>query len=158
MNDFLQQMKVMRMDTLSLVKHNFPLINAVLSKAGVAFVDITYDGSGDSGSIESVEYKNSKEEALDESEIRNLTVKIKRGHSSWQGGQFSTNVTEKEASMHDAIDQLAYDLLEIRHPGWEINEGSFGQFKWRVRLEQISHEHNERITDISTSVHESIDD
>jgi uncharacterized protein DUF6878 len=43
-----------------------------------------------------------------------------------------------------AVQDLFYDLLEDEYGGWEINEGSYGQFEWNVSDDRINLQHNIR--------------
>jgi hypothetical protein len=49
-----------------------------------------------------------------------------------------------------AVQDLFYDVLEEHYGGWEINEGSFGQFTWDVRSDRINLVHNIRIEETET--------
>jgi hypothetical protein len=50
-----------------------------------------------------------------------------------------------------ALDTLAEGILESRHGGWEINEGSCGTIKIDFDKNTIEIEHNERIEQYETS-------
>jgi hypothetical protein len=105
-----------------------------LAALGVALVSSEYDGYGDSGQIESVRYFNAANE--------DLTKTI-------------------EGGLDQQVQDLLYDLLEVRHGGWENNDGGFGSFTWNVAetVESgggLSHEHNDRFTDYSTTFHEGL--
>lgn len=52
------------------------------------------------------------------------------------------------ASLVTAVQDLFYDLLEEHYAGWEINDGSFGEFRWDVRADSINLVHNMRIEEI----------
>ena len=56
--------------------------------------------------------------------------------------------------MHDAIERLAYDLLEETHGGWENNEGAYGEFVFDVAERTIRLEYNERVMETEYSEHE----
>ena len=59
----------------------------------------------------------------------------------------SSKVPPSSAS---AVQDLFYDLLEEHYAGWEINEGSFGQFVWDVKADSINLVHNMRIEETET--------
>lgn len=46
-----------------------------------------------------------------------------------------------------AVQDLFYAVLEDEYGGWEINEGSFGQFEWNVTDDQIHLSHSTRSWD-----------
>lgn len=97
---------------------NAKQIKAKHNLAGV--VTISYDGSGDSGYIDSVSI-------------------------------------EPERDLTDAqqdLEELAYDVLERKHGGWEINEGSCGTITINFTDNTVHIEHNERIESYDTSEYE----
>jgi hypothetical protein len=49
-----------------------------------------------------------------------------------------------------AVQDLFYDVLEEQYGGWEINEGSFGQFSWDIKADRINLVHNMRIEETET--------
>jgi hypothetical protein len=105
-----------------------------LAAVQVALVTSEYDGYGDSGQIESVSYFNAANE--------DLTKTI-------------------ESGLDQQVQDLLYDLLEVRHGGWENNDGGFGTFTWNVAETLatdgwLSHEHNVRFTDYCTTFHEGL--
>lgn len=94
------------------------LRNALLKRLrdlGVATATAHYEGYGDSGEIEDPAAKDA---------------------------------TGKEvalpAEMAEAVKDAAYEYLEQSHGGWEINEGSFGDFSIDVASGRQRLEHNER--------------
>jgi hypothetical protein len=105
-----------------------------LAAVQVARVTSEYDGYGDSGQIESVSYFNAANE--------DLTKTI-------------------ESGLDQQVQDLLYDLLEVRHGGWENNDGACGSFTWNVAETVatgggLSHEHNDRFTDYSTTIHQGL--
>jgi hypothetical protein len=44
-----------------------------------------------------------------------------------------------------AVQNLFYDLLEEEQPGWELNEGSCGQFRWNIQADRINLAHTTRV-------------
>lgn len=101
-------------------------LRVVLAELGVARVAAEYDGCGDSGQIESIEFRTATNEVCGE----------------------VTDEVEKE------VEELLYDLLEVRHGGWENNDGAFGTFAWNVSDSTMQHEHNSRYMDYETSEYE----
>ena len=55
-------------------------------------------------------------------------------------------VTEHSMTIEEAVEQLAYDFLAETHPGWENNEGAYGEFTFDVKSRVITLDHNERYT------------
>lgn len=100
----------------------------LLKSLGVASVHADYDGFGDSGQIESPDFLGD----LIPGTEQHLVLKV-------------------EAVMAERVRDLLYTFLEDLHPGWEINEGSFGQFEWDLQTDKIHLTHNNRYTQIDTS-------
>jgi hypothetical protein len=117
-------------ETLDNVRRQLPEVAQQLKEAGVAIVCINYDGCGDSGQIESVTYIDA------------------------QGKSFNlaSQVTITEGQLMD----LFYDLTQARHPGWENNDGAFGEFTWNLAADTLGHSHSDRFTDYDTTEHEGL--
>jgi hypothetical protein len=49
-----------------------------------------------------------------------------------------------------AVQDLFYDVLADHYGGWEINEGSFGEFAWDVQADRINLVYNGRIESVHT--------
>jgi hypothetical protein len=101
-----------------------------LKEAGVQVVHINYDGCGDSGQIESVTYLDAEGKPLD------------------PAGRVT--ITE------DQLMDLFYDLTQARHPGWENNDGAFGEFEWNLTADTLHHSHSDRFTDYDTTEHDGV--
>lgn len=108
-----------------------PTVRDELRRLGVTGIQADYDGVGDSGQIENISY-------LD-------------------GSNPPTPVTVSDAT-NQRVEALLYALLELRHGGWENNDGAFGSFRWNLDDGTIEHEHNLRYTEHETSVHEGFTD
>lgn len=93
-----------------------------LEASGILLVTVTFDGCGDSGQIEDIS-------AVDEHGAVDLAG-IALPQPDCQSGDSSES--DAPGQITDAIETLAYDLLESEHGGWEINEGAFGEFRFDV--------------------------
>ena len=110
-----------------------------LAAANVETLVVTFDGCGDSGQIESVAaHTGEAEVAMPETAI---TIASPRGDGS--------GLDHRAMPIAEAVETLVYDLLEIAHPGWEINEGSYGEFTFAVANREIRLECNLRTTEFS---------
>ena len=106
----------------------------VLVAAGITSVLVHFDGSGDSGQIEEIDAV-----AGDQSrELPTDTVAISRAY--WG----TTEAERSECNVRDAVETLAYALLEETHGGWENNEGAYGEFTFTVADRTITLDYNER--------------
>jgi hypothetical protein len=117
-------------ERLENVRQHLPRAAEQLKAAGVARVDIYYDGCGDSGQIEDVGYFDAQRKMIDPPSTLAIS--------------------------EDALRELFYDLLETRHAGWENNDGAFGEFEWDLIADTLKHSHSERYTECETTEHEGL--
>jgi len=109
-----------------------------LRQAGIAKVEIRFDGSGDSGAVEEIVCLDAADSALACPETMLDPI---------------PNDRLGEADRADpvllpaALESLAYLALERHHPGWENNDGAGGQLE--IDVEEVSFvlECNVRFTD-----------
>ncbi len=107
----------------------------VLAKAGITAVVVEFDGAGDAGQIESLAaYADERVVALPDAAI-----------AFREPGPDATGLTDRTCPLAEAVETLAYDLLEQEHDGWEINDGAFGTFDVADRSIQLAM--NARFTD-----------
>jgi hypothetical protein len=104
-------------------------VTTVLIGLGIARLEIQYDGCGDSGQIEEVSFWN-----ID--------------------GEDVTPSLDKRTA--DGVHQFCYDLLEVRHGGWENDDGAYGTFEWDLNSDELIHTHHTRYTEVDTTVQEGL--
>jgi hypothetical protein len=110
-----------------------------LAAAGLSSVNVTFDGEGDSGQIESIDAY--KEESSDPHPLPETAIEVQQ--ASWN----SEKLDSRTSSLREAIERLCYDYLEISQGGWENNDGAFGEFQFDVKARTIELEFNARFTD-----------
>jgi len=116
---------------------------SVLSAAGITSVDVSFDGYGDSGQIESIDAKADTAVIL----LPDATVTLII--IGWQ----DTDPTERTMPIHEAIEHFAFDCLAQTHGGWENNEGAFGTFLFDVADQSITLDYNQRFEDVASFEH-----
>ena len=114
-------------EKLDNVRRNLPEAARQLKAAGVTRVHIDYDGCGDSGQIEGIAYVDAAGKSL--------------------------NPAGRVTMTEDQLMDLFYDLSQARHPGWENEDGAYGEFDWDLETDALSHIHNDRFTDYHTTEH-----
>jgi len=114
-----------------------------LSTAGITSVDVSFDGYGDSGQIESIDAK------ADGADVPLPETTVTLTMIGWR----DTDPTERRMSVHDAIEHFAYDCLAQTHGGWENNEGAFGTFVFDVADQSITLDYNQRFEDVESFEH-----
>jgi hypothetical protein len=134
----------------------------------ITTLEVTYEGSGDSGQIESIDLmagntilgKQCLDEVLPDGTVDDHYLK----HKHWQAGQgWVTDTGKPNKTAGDMLDELAWDLAYSSNPGFEINEGGYGT----VLIEYVpsddededdtvtvSLEHNNRYVEVSTETFE----
>lgn len=139
--------KIMRDRTSKIddrVKNNRPMLLIELRRLKVKEVSAEYDGSGDSGQLEEPTLAPEPEPGV---VVPPVSVLVDGGWSSKQGEIAET----RTKAIIEAVQDLFYDLLEMEHPGWEINEGSYGSLVWAMDDDKVRLVHNERIESVETS-------
>ena len=105
---------------------NFPIIIDALRAHGIDTVDVAFYGSGDSGSIDSVDLTPHPEP------MPQIAVYVMYSEFNHELNRYVTYEVVKPMSLTDAIEGLVYDRLDMTESGWEINEGGGGHFKLDV--------------------------
>jgi hypothetical protein len=114
-----------------------------LSQASIIHVCVGFDGEGDDGQM--VRASAQADGKTVEFPPVKLTIQIAQSRSA--------QLTGRVMSLQDAIEQLCYEYLEQKHRGWEINEGSVGEFTFDVAARTITLDFNGRIIDYEHSIH-----
>ncbi len=119
-----------------------------LRAAGAAEVVISFDGSGDSGSIYAANIYNAenKEIKLDQ------TVIYPKEKSTYVDGRWVAEIEQKEMSIYEALEAYCYDELEKTNIDWYNNDGGFGEM--RIDLGDtvsVELEVNQRYTEYHTT-------
>jgi hypothetical protein len=87
---------------------------------GITSVEVSFDGCGDSGQIEDIT-----------AYVGSTVVVL--GSTPMQFPKADSFPPPLAAgTLRDAIENFCFDLLEMTHPGWEINDGSSGHFTFDV--------------------------
>ena len=107
-----------------------------LRQVGINVIEVTFDGSGDSGQIETVEAR------AGDTPAELPTDPVEFAEPDEHAGVRRTMLTPAEC-----IEKFVYDLLEETHSGWEINDGAYGEFTFDVEDKSITLAFNERFTD-----------
>lgn len=114
-----------------------------LATSGIALIEVSFDGLGDSGQVESITAYDAANEVKPLAATLIFRVLM----------DDDASVAETLMPVEEAIERLAYELLTETHPGWENNAGAFGLFTFDVAARTIRLEHNERVEDTIYSEH-----
>jgi hypothetical protein len=121
--DYLQILAKQKKEALELVNKNREIVKQLLEKHKIARVEVEFDGSGDSGQIDSVSFIDENGEDTD---LNAEPCKLFTKTSKFVNGELISEIIEQEDTAEGLILEVVYSLLEAKHPGWEINEGSYG--------------------------------
>ncbi len=104
-------------------------------------ISVTFDGCGDDGQMEAWEIEAADGTVM-HSPDQLPAVSVWRTAVAW-GGEVESLVLP----LSESLEAFCYDLLEHHRPGWEIDDGSFGEFVFDLAGGTIALEHNQRFTD-----------
>lgn len=125
------------------------MLMAALSRAKVSKVLVDFDGSGDSGSIGDISYKPARgKENFGKGDIADTPHEV----SQWTDEGCKRVV--RDYTYDELVEEVCYGILGSEHPGWEINEGSFGEFEIDVAKGSVSLTFNQRVETYETSEEE----
>lgn len=118
---------------------NQRVIMDALAALGIASLEVSFDGYGDSGQINDVAVNGGSGA---------LTGEVPVALSPWSGDEHQASRTKPLA---EAIEDLCYGLLEQTAGGWENNDGAFGTFTFDIASRSIELEFNGRYESYDTS-------
>jgi hypothetical protein len=154
MDDIMAQIKADQLKKADRVKYHSNLLFNTLAQTKVSFIEVSFEGCGDSGQIEAVDYTDANGKGIDELYLDKVIVKgsAKTSYHKWDEKTKKLVLTEaKEGNVREIIEEVCYDKLGASHGGWEINEGSYGTFYFDVSTRKVRLEYNERIEEVRTS-------
>jgi hypothetical protein len=154
MDDIMAQIRADQLKKADRVKYHSNLLFDTLAQTKVSSIEVAFEGCGDSGQIEAVDYTDANGKGIDEAYLDKIIVKgsAKTSYHKWDEKTKKLVKTEaKEGNIREIIEEVCYDKLGASHGGWEINEGSYGTFYFDVSGRKVTLEYNERIEEVRTS-------
>ena len=154
MDDIMAQIKADQLKKADKVKYHSNLLFDTLAQTKVSSIEVSFEGCGDSGQIEAVDYTDANGKGIDEAYLDKVIVKgsEKTSYHQWDEKKKMLVKTEaKEGNIREIIEEICYDKLGASHGGWEINEGSYGTFLFDVAARKVTLEYNQRIEEVRTS-------
>ena len=114
-----------------------------LVAAGIQLVTIDFDGYGDEGHLQEPAGFDAanKEISLPSASITVQQVKFE-----------SSTIVEASTSVAEFVNNLASDLLQKTHGGWQDGEGAYGTFSFNLEDRTITLRYHERY--VETEYHE----
>lgn len=111
------------------------IIFEALAAADISHVVVTFDGSGDDGRIESVTAVGPESAAR---ELPAIDVEVTIPEFWFEA------TPSRRAPLAEAIDGLAWSILECTHGGFENDEGGYGEITFDTAEHTITLEMNVR--------------
>ena len=106
---------------------------SVLKDHGVRYIEVSFAGSGDSGSIEDVSFSNGtqSETAAFTATLKKLPFKGWGEKSKWDeaSGKWVRSFAYEDMTLGQFVETLAYDALERTGLDWYNNDGGQGTFR-----------------------------
>ena len=154
MTDIMAQIKAEQIKKGDRVKYHTNLLFDTLAQTKVSSIEVSFEGCGDSGQIESVDYTDANGKGIDEAYLDKVIVKgsAKTSYHQWDEKKKMLVKTEpREGNVREIVEEICYDKLGASHGGWEINEGSYGTFLFDIAARKVTLEYNQRIEEVRTS-------
>ena len=122
---------------------NKVIVFDALSEARITHVLVGFDGEGDQGQVERALARSDGQEV----EFPAATLSL------WVADFGRTELSACELNLQHAVEHLCYGYLEDQHGGWEISEGSFGEFTFDVATRTVTLDFYGRLIDIDYTNH-----
>ena len=154
MEDIMAQIKADQLKKADRVKYHANLLFDTLAQTKVSSIEVSFEGCGDSGQIESVDYADANGKGIDEAYLNKIIVKgsEKTSYHQWDEKTKKLVLTKaREGNVREIVEEICYDKLGASHGGWELNEGSYGTFVFDAPTRKVSLQYNERIEEVRTS-------
>jgi hypothetical protein len=130
MRSIMEEMAADRKKRATSAERNKAALVEAIKPIGLTRIEVDFNGSGDSGQVDEVRYFIGKKEPEDLETIKRTLVQQAKINNStnWSDDKKEWVTTTKSPTIEELVEQICYDLLSANHGGWEINEGSFGEF------------------------------
>jgi len=133
----------------ALIERRRPVVFATMRTLDITEIHITYDGEGDEGQLTDIKgFRYPSGYRLTggpEDMAARIDVDLTERHAIDAGNN------DTHLCFFDFLDEFAWNLLNLRHDGFEINDGGFGTITITVADETIRMEMSDRFTDFSTT-------
>lgn len=123
-------------------RHNLQRVLPVLRELGTERVCVSFDGSGDSGSIWDIGFTPELAGAEPLVSIRTSTREFDNDTRSWR-----RIAGDEDKPLQEAISELTYDYLEETNVDWYNNDGGYGELTIDVAAGTVAIDVNQRFTE-----------
>lgn len=122
-----------------------------LAELKVTTVDVEWNGSGDSGGVESVTAKDEEQDVEVELDDHEVTINSRNESYGTNGKAAKVTYTSETKKLGEAIDQFCMDWVDHHgYGGWYNDEGGCGTavFDVKKKTVELSHSHYEQVTNL----------
>ena len=151
MDDIYQQIAQERLTRSEAVKVNAKALFDFLQESRISTINATFDGCGDSGQINGVEYLDHRGKDVATPVGKVPGSRLEAGYHWNEKAKKMEELPIREGCVEELVHEICYDKLSSSHMGWEINEGSYGTFTFDVLNRNIELEFNERVESVRTT-------
>ncbi|MEO0510825.1 MAG: DUF6878 family protein [Verrucomicrobiota bacterium] len=113
----------------------------ILRKHEINMINVSFDGCGDSGSIDRISF-----DPAEADDIQNAKISYLKSQSQFEDGTWLHTTSEVEGRVEEAIEELTYDYLEETGVDWYNDDGGFGELVIDVRKGIVEYYVNTRYT------------
>ena len=154
MKSIMEEMAEDRKKRATSAELNKAALVEAIKPIGLTRIEVDFNGSGDSGQVDEVRYFKGKKEPKDLETIKRTLVQQAKINDSTTYCEIKKEwvTTTKCPTIEELVEQICYDLLSANHAGWEINEGSFGEFVFSFgNSNEIDLTFNQRVESVETT-------
>lgn len=154
MKSIMEQMAADRKKRATSAELNKVALARAVKSLGVTRIEVEFSGCGDSGQVDEVRYFVGKQQLGDVDTLKKTIVVEASINDSTTYCETKKEwvTTTKSPNIEELVEQICYDLLGANHGGWEINEGSFGEFVFNFgKGNKIDLTFNQRVESVETS-------
>lgn len=137
-------------------KAQLKLAFETMRAAEIDRITVTFDGCGDSGQIEDVTTEPG------DMRLPDTPLQWTKSHMRYDPKiedhlVYREVLVPQEGKLEMLLEDFVYDLLGTKHAGWEINSGSFGEFRFDAKADKLEVEFNQRVEAFDTETY-TLDD
>jgi hypothetical protein len=154
MKSIMEQMAADRKKRATSAERNKSSLVTAVKLLGITRIEAEFSGGGDSGQIDEVRYFAGKQRISDVDSIKKTIVVEAsiRDSTTYCETKKEWVTTTRSPNIEELVEQICYDLLEANHGGWEINEGSYGEFVFNFgKGNKIDLTFNQRVESVETT-------
>lgn len=136
------------------IEKNKHILFDFFDSKGILSVQADFEGSGDSGGIETISILNTTTCSPFHKKDTNAILEIiVHGVKTYEGTRFSQEgsselISSSPVTVENLIHSICYDALKAEHEGWENNDGAYGHFLFESSNRIIFMEYYERSTEL----------